>query len=272
MTTAGMFLQLWVVAALVLTPSSGFKRFFTTRTVQRLHASTNPVVADTAPAVPAEYSFVRDDLRTYAMKLHTRDQAPKEGQQKAETPFTKWEPERSHYLQFLVDSLAVYETLEELVQQYPALAPFRATGLERASVLREDIAWLQQFDPALAPAPACGESGRAYAAFLKALAAESLPKFMCHYYNHYFAHTAGGRMIGKSMADKLLEGKVLRFYQWDGDVKELLDGTRIKIDQMALQWTPEEKQACLEETMNCFRYGGSLMVYMRPPGAGARGH
>jgi hypothetical protein len=38
------------------------------------------------------YSFVQDELRTYAMKLHTKDQAPKEGQQKADTPFTQWEP------------------------------------------------------------------------------------------------------------------------------------------------------------------------------------
>lgn len=52
------------------------------------------------------------------------------------------------------------------------------------------------------------------------LAAESIPKFMCHYYNHYFAHTAGGRMIGRRMADKLLESNTLKFYQWEsGDVK-----------------------------------------------------
>ncbi len=58
--------------------------------------------------------------------------------------------------------------------------------------------------------------------------------------------------------------------------QELLDGTRVKIDAMAAAWTPEEKQACLEETMNCFRYGGSLVAYMRPPapagGGGGHGH
>ena len=51
------------------------------------------------------------------------------------------------------------------------------------------------------------------------MASESIPKFMCHYYNHYFAHTAGGRMIGRRMADKLLDGNTLKFYQWEGDVK-----------------------------------------------------
>ena len=52
------------------------------------------------------------------------------------------------------------------------------------------------------------------------MAGESIPKFMCHYYNHYFAHTAGGRMIGRRMADTLLESTTLKFYQWEGgDVK-----------------------------------------------------
>ena len=88
---------------------------------------------------------------------------------------------------------------------------------------------------------------------------------MCHYYNHYFAHTAGGRMIGKKMADKLLDGTTLKFYQWEGDVRALLDETRKSMDALASTWSESEKQACLEETMACFRYGGSLMVYMKAP-------
>ena len=50
---------------------------------------------------------------------------------------------------------------------------------------------------------------------------------MCHYYNHYFAHTAGGRMIGRKMAANLLDGTTLKFYQWEsGDVKvRVLDCT-----------------------------------------------
>ena len=204
------------------------------------------------------------------MKLHTRDQAPKEGQQKAETPFTTWEPSRQNYIQFLVDSLVVYETMDSIIASVEDLSPFKSTGLERAVALREDIKWMASYDDSII-IPDCGHSGKAYASFLTALAKESIPKFMCHYYNHYFAHTAGGRMIGKKMADKLLEGKILKFYQWEGDVKALLDETRKKIDSMALKWTPEEKQACLEETMACFRYGGSLMVYMKAPGSG-HGH
>jgi heme oxygenase len=209
-------------------------------------------------------SFVQDEMRPYAMKLHTRDQAPREGQQKAQTPFTKWEVSRIDYLRFLVDSLFVYETFEEIVNEIEVLAPFRNTGLERSQALKEDLEWMIQFDSSLT-IPECGESGIEYSKFLKDIVKESIPKFMCHYYNQYFAHTAGGIMIGKKMAEKLLNNHVLKFYQWDGDVKGLLDNVRCKLDDMASTWSDEEKMACLEETLACFQYGGSLMVYMKPP-------
>jgi len=167
-------------------------------------------------------------------------------------------------VQFLVDSLKVYETMDAIVSASPSLAAFKSTGLERSEAIREDLKWMANFDKSLV-IPPCGASGEAYAAFLLALSKESLPKFMCHYYNHYFAHTAGGRMIGKKMADKLLDGNTLKFYQWEGDVKELLDETRKKLDTMANAWSADEKQACLEETMACFKYGGSLMTYMKAP-------
>lgn len=210
------------------------------------------------------YSFVQDEMRPYAMKLHTRDQAPKEGQQKAQTPFTKWQPSRANYLQFLVDSLEVYQTLDEITQKYDVLTPLRVTGLERSQALKEDIAWMLQYDSTLS-SPQVSSAAKEYSTFLNRIVAESMPKFICHYYNHYFAHTAGGRMIGAKMAELLLESKVLKFYQWDGDVKALLEETRNKIDQIASQWGAEEKQSCLEETLATFHYGGSLMSSMKPP-------
>jgi len=209
-----------------------------------------------------KYSFVRDDLRSYAMKLHTKDQAPKEGEKKAKVPFTKWEPTLQDYLHFLVDSLKVYETLEDIVQSYPELSSFRSTGLERSQALKEDIKWICEHDSSLS-LPICGEPGLKYSEFLQSIAQESIPKFMCHYYNHYFAHTAGGRMIGKRMCEKLLDNKILKFYQWEGDVKELLENVKASIDTIASNWNKEEKQECMEETLACFSYGERLMSYIR---------
>ena len=87
--------------------------------------------------------------------------------------------------------------------------------------------------------------------------------------NFYFAHTAGGRMIGKRMADMLLEGKTLNFYQWDkGDVdKELLPGLRGKIDAMADGWTREQKDLCLAQTADSFKFGGALLQHISRPNA-----
>jgi len=102
--------------------------------------------------------------------------------------------------------------------------------------------------------------------------AEQWEAFVCHFYNFYFAHTAGGIMIGKMMANKLLGGHTLHFYQWPaGDVKEvLLPGLRGKIDAMAAGWTREQKDACLAETAESFRGGGSLLTHVRGPSGGAR--
>ena len=185
------------------------------------HGAPTAVASSSSAEAPdplKEYSFVQDELRGYAMKLHTRDQAPREGQQPAQAPISTWEPQLSHYVQFLVDSLYVYEAFDKIVASKPALAAFTHTGLERADALKADFEWLAQYDKSL-QIPPCGASGKAYAQFLSALAEKSIPQFMCHYYNHYFAHTAGGRMIGKRLGDKLLGGATLKFYQWEGDVK-----------------------------------------------------
>jgi len=106
------------------------------------------------------YSFVQDEMRKYAMKLHTKDQSPKEGEQKAQIPFTKWEPERSHYAQFLIDSLEVYQAMDEIVAANPVLAEkFANTGLERTESIKQSLKWMTEFDPTL-KMPECGEAGK----------------------------------------------------------------------------------------------------------------
>jgi heme oxygenase (biliverdin-producing, ferredoxin) len=68
------------------------------------------------------------------------------------------------------------------------------------------------------------------------VAQRSAPAFVCHFYNHYFAHTAGGLMIGRKVSDMCLDGKKLQFYQWGegADVKALLEKVRIKVSITAL--------------------------------------
>lgn len=145
------------------------------------------------------------------MKLHTRKQAPKEGQKEEQQPSQRepYTPTRADYLAFLVDSQHVYQTMEDIVNEKEELASFRNTGLERVERLERDIEFLvQEYE---LRRPAVGQAGQDYATLLQEI--NSIPEFVCHFYNHYFAHTAGGRMIGKQMSAMLLEKKTLEFYK-----------------------------------------------------------
>ena len=166
-------------------------------------------------------SFIDTELRGAAMKLHTKSQSPKEGQAKEEKPQPKsgepYVPTHMDYLKFLVDSQYVYKTFENIVQRtelHPELKPFVNTKLERNDKLEQDIVFMmQEYD---LDRPDIGEKGKMYAEMMEEIAQkgkEHIPEFMCHYYNYNFAHTAGGRMIGKQMAALLLDKKTLEFYK-----------------------------------------------------------
>jgi len=224
----------------------------------------DPVMAE--DKVP---SFVQTEMRSAAMKLHTRDQAPREGEQPAQRPVQTWQPGRADYLQFLVDSREVYSALEDIVTNTPDLQSLANSGLERSEGLAKDIAW---FESEGMPAPPVAAPGKDYAVLLREMiTADEQEKFICHFYNFYFAHTAGGRMIGKRMADMLLDGRTLDFYKWDADPKEeLLPTLRSKIDALVAGWTREQKDACLAETANSFRTGGSLLSHLKEPEAATK--
>jgi len=215
-------------------------------------------------------SFVQTEMRGAAMKLHTREQAPKEGvapEVKAEqAPVKVWQPGKPDYLQFLVDSREVYACFEGIVASTDSLASFRANGLERTTALETDI---ETFLAEGIPRPDVASQGSEYVAFVRSLASEGRwEEFVCHYYNFYFAHTAGGRMIGKRMSDMLLEGRTLEFYTWyeAGAAVDpgasLLPKLRAQIDGMVEGWTRAQKDLCLAETANSFKLGGSMLQHI----------
>jgi heme oxygenase len=186
-------------------------------------AETSSEPPSTAAIVTTDYPPILDELRTVAMKLHTREQAPREGQAviPATTPPSKepYIPTHVNYLQFLVDSHAIYTTLEDIVNTNDNLHPLRQSGIERTVPLTKDIAWMcTKYN---LPRLDVGQAGATYVEELKTMMMRvndnnnnnNVPKFMCHYYNYYFAHLAGGRMIGKQMSKLLLDGETLEFYK-----------------------------------------------------------
>ena len=154
------------------------------------------------------------------MRLHTTAQAPKEGQVQ-ETPVPpeqRHEPTLDDYIHYLVNQQYIYNLFESDILIRPelstTLAPFVNTGLERTQALETDIQYLMSTYNLSRPTP--GQMGVSYGTTLKEIAEggeESIPELMCHYYNHYFAHTAGGRMIGKQLSKALLDGVTLEFYK-----------------------------------------------------------
>lgn len=220
----------------------------------------------------ATTSFIATELRGAAMKLHTKMQAPKEGQAKeAPKPREPYTPTHLDYLKFLVDSQYVYQTFENVLQNddlQPELTPFLNTGLERAHRLEEDIAFISsEYD---VERPEVGDKGKTYGDLMASIAAkgkDGIPEFMCHYYNYYFAHTAGGRMIGKQMAALLLEKKTLEFYKWDGNVNEIKDTVKSSIEEIAATWSREQKDQCVDATAAAFMGGGGINAYL----SGGRG-
>ncbi|KAJ8637586.1 hypothetical protein MRB53_011853 [Persea americana] len=205
-----------------------------------------------------EKGFV-EEMRFVAMKLHTRDQA-KEGEKEDPDvqPLAKWEPSIEGYIRFLVDSKVVYDTLESIVNKaaYPVYAEFRNTGLERSEKLSKDLEWFKEQGHAI---PEPSSPGTSYSSYLKELAEKLPPAFICHFYNVYFAHTAGGQMIGKKVAGKILDSKQLEFYKWDGDFSQLLQNAREKLNRVTQSWSREEKDSCLEETEKSFKYSGEIL-------------
>ena len=78
-------------------------------------------------------------------------------------------------------------------------AEFKNTGLERAEKLDTDLKWFKEQGYEI-PEPT--DTGKKYSQYLKDLADKDPPSFICHFYNIYFAHSAGGRMIGRKVIKK----------------------------------------------------------------------
>ncbi|KAK3134044.1 hypothetical protein QOZ80_6AG0544340 [Eleusine coracana subsp. coracana] len=229
-------------------------------TQRRLVAAA--AATEMAPAASGEEgkAFV-EEMRAVAMRLHTKDQA-REGEKEPQAPpVAKWEPSVEGYLRFLVDSRLVFQTLEEIVERaaVPWYAEFRNTGLERSEALKKDLEWFKQEGHTI-PEPSA--PGTTYASYLEELSEKDPQAFICHFYNVYFAHTAGGRMIGKKVSEKILNKKELEFYKWEGNLSQLLQNVRNKLNQVATSWSREEKDHCLEETEKSFAYSGDLLRHI----------
>lgn len=241
--------------------SFGTKRISTS--LYHGHPGGNPTATMANTEAPS--GFIDTELRGAAMKLHTRKQAPKEGEaEEAEHEKKPYVTTHDDYLRFLIDSQHVYKAFEDAVNANPNLEFLRNTGLERSEGLEKDINFmLSEYGDILVERHPVGSYGLDYVKVIEKLAKENqIPAFICHYYNYYFAHTAGGRMIGKQMSALLLDKKTLEFYKWDGDLNEIKTTVKNNIEEIAASWSAEEKQSCVDETASAFQGGGGINAYL----------
>lgn len=62
--------------------------------------------------------------------------------------------------------------------------------------MAKDLDWFRSQGHAI---PEPSSPGASYAKYLEELSEADPQAFICHFYNIYFAHSAGGRMIGKKV-------------------------------------------------------------------------
>lgn len=79
-------------------------------------------------------------------------------------------------------------------------AEFRNTGMERSGSLAKDLEWFREQGHTI---PKPSSPGLTYAEYLEELSVRDPQAFICHFYNIYFAHSAGGKMVGKKVTDHI---------------------------------------------------------------------
>ncbi|XP_074279302.1 putative inactive heme oxygenase 2, chloroplastic isoform X2 [Silene latifolia] len=216
---------------------------------------------------PGESKGITEELRFVAMNLKNSrgsgrlygDSQPLDGNDEMKVDGgdeSSWEPSLDGFLKYLVDSKLVFDVIEGVVEDSNdvSYAYFRRTGLERSESLARDLEWFRQQDM-LIPEPS--NPGITYAAYLKELSGKSAPLFLCHFYNSYFSHIAGGQVIAKQVAEKLLGEKELDFYKWDNNAEELLKDVREKLNMLGEHWSRDDKNKCLKEATKSFRWESS---------------
>ena len=68
--------------------------------------------------------------------------------------------------------------------------------MERSEGLAKDLEWFREQGMVI---PEPSNPGVSYGKYLEELSEKSAPLFLCHFYNIYFSHIAGGQAIGKQV-------------------------------------------------------------------------
>ncbi|KAJ0024504.1 hypothetical protein Pint_08836 [Pistacia integerrima] len=61
------------------------------------------------------------------------------------------------------------------------------------------------------------------------------------------------------VSEKILEGREMEFYRWEGDPQEILKGVRKNLNMLGEHWPRDEKHKCLKEASKSFKFLGQIV-------------
>jgi hypothetical protein len=186
-----------------------------------------------------------DAMRQETMRLHSA--AQKRGE------FTTPNPSFAGYVRWIRHQREIHHTLRQFPVQ-PKIDLVEALDLE-LYYLELDATWNDALLPGHDPSP--------YAAYLDTLTEGTIhsPKLGCHIYNVVLAHLAGGNIhVAMSAASVLPKGwiETSDFFNVAKDRDAATDLKTAFDEYCQSQWTETQRQKCLLETPQAFRYGAEL--------------
>ena len=215
------------------------------------------------------HSFVNDVLKIKSLNLHHDSLKQKSLQlrkEKKAPPFSNITARK--YFQYLVNCEYIYTIIESKLSQYDSdsssssssrsrrLLMFQDTRMERSEALKKDLIFLRETFDFLPEDNLVDPKVLEYGNYLMLLVEDDtkFPQFLCHYYNLYFAHTAGGMMIGNIAQRKFQFNQRLQFYMYENNkMNEYKTKLRHKIDHfISSHWNEAQKNACANETLCAF--------------------
>ncbi|KAK4387550.1 putative inactive heme oxygenase 2, chloroplastic [Sesamum angolense] len=252
---------------------------------------------------PGEKKGITEEMRFVAMKLRNSGKVKRKnnsavdgeseeeetgnvgGEEDNTEDSETWRPSMEGFLKYLVDSELVFSTVERIVDESSDVSYvyFRKTGLERSDCISRDLKWLSEQGNVI---PEPSNPGITYVQYLEELAEKTPPLFLCHFYNIYFSHIAGGQVIAKQDNCTgfciVVQKPCLRFSSacyigfaiclkeairrkrtgvlpMGGRCRRVVERVREKLNALGEHWSRDEKNKCLREATKAFRFLGQMV-------------
>lgn len=206
-------------------------------------------ITETAPTAPLSIAFKQGSL-----ELHTETEAST-----FIDDLMNGKVNLAGYVNYLKSLRIVYAALEEVARQHagdPIVAVMHDSALERVGAIDADIETLSTGAP---EESLCQhEAATAYAARIRAAAAEAPERLVAHHYTRYLGDLSGGLAIGRILGRTFaLDGAGLAMYHFE-DIKAKVykDDYRARLDGLPLD--ESQRNAAVDEVLTAFRHNQAV--------------